>query len=301
MKILWIILALAPSLLFAAEAVPTKEAVPEKKAVSKKEAAPKKGAAVKKSNSKITADADESNNDDDDGKEVLDSTKKYTEKQASEIVTKAEKIRAVSNAETEVSLRTIARKVDSDYVMIVKRGLGKRALVEFIAPPEENGRRLLIVKNKYWAKFPDSRKIHPISRREMLGNSVFGVVDLFQLDVVHEYKASIAGETKTRGHDCYKAVLDARHDEVVYKKVEYYISKKDFYPIKARFYADSGRLLKTLFLTGRKKLAGKTRPHAFTMVDNITKGRKSFWKTLKMKNEEIPNHIFRRSHLRKRN
>lgn len=209
-------------------------------------------------------------------KEVVTKSKEYTEKDVVEIVSKAEKIRAVENAELEVNLRTIATNQDSYYLMSVQRGIGKRALVDFLEPAEENGRRLLVIKDKYWAKFPDSKKIHPISRREMLGNSVFGIIDLFQLDVVQEYKARIEGEVKVGDKDCYKAVLDARHDEVVYRKVEYYIAKSDFFPVKARFYAESGRLLKTLYLTGRRKFAGQFRPNKFTMVDNITKGRKSF-------------------------
>lgn len=234
-------------------------------------------------------------------KEIVTKTKEYSEKEAIEIVSKAEQIRAVDNAELEVNLRTIASKQDSYYLMNVQRGVGKRALVDFLEPAEEYGRRLLVIKDKYWAKFPDSKKIHPISRREMLGNSVFGIIDLFQLDVVKEYKARIEGEVKIGDKDCFKAVLHAKHEEVVYRKVEYYIAKKDFFPVKARFYAESGRLLKTLYLTGRRKFGGQFRPNKFTMVDNVTKGRKSYWRTVSLRLVEIPAHVFRRSNLKKKN
>lgn len=235
------------------------------------------------------------------GSKELEIVKKreYTDKEAIDIVSKAEKKRVGDNCELEVSLRTIGRKQDSTYEMDIIRGQDKKALVLFHEPPEEKGRKLLVIRDRYWAKFPDSRKIHPVSRREMLGNSLFGIVDLFQIDVHEEYKATIKGETKIGKHDVYFAQLDARHEKAVYKKIDYFISTKDNFPIRAKFYAESGRLLKTLVLTGRRKLAGEVRPDRFNMIDNVTRGRRSMWKTRTMKLVDVPDSVFRRSQLRK--
>jgi outer membrane lipoprotein-sorting protein len=220
---------------------------------------------------------------------------------ALKIVSDAEKVRSVEPAEVNVSLSTEAivsgMKQITTYEMQMHRGIGKKAYVRFLAPSEEVGRQMLVVGDQYWARFPDSARVHRISRKEMIGNSVFQLVDLFQMDIDNDYNVQLAGSESIGGNDCYIIELKAKSDEAPYARVEYFIAKKDHFPIRAKFFSGSGKHLRTLETIGRKKYSGVERPAAFVMTDEVTKGRLSRWTTNQIKQTAISDNVFSKDFL----
>ena len=218
-----------------------------------------------------------------------------------QVVRDAELVRTVTNAESAVTLQTEQvrgkKKRKISYEMLVLRGEDKKAFVDFTGPAEEKGRKMLVIDKQYWARFPDSQRVHRISRKEMIGNSVFQLVDLFQLDVASDYTAKLVETIKVGKILCYKVMLSAKHSEAPYSKVEYLISKKGHFPVLAKFFSDSGKKLKTLKILRKGKLDGILRPLDFVMVDNVTKGRKSYWKTMTLVPRPIPASVFDRSYM----
>lgn len=215
------------------------------------------------------------------------------EPDAQKLIRTAESIRTVETAELQVQLQTVdSGKVTTDYLMNILRSTGKRAHVEFVSPDEERGRKMLVVQDKYWARFPDSKKVHSISRKEMIGNSVFQLVDLFQIDADKDFEAKLNGETKVGPNDCYRIHLTARSDEAPYASIDYYIVKKDNFPIRAQFFSISGKLIKTLEVNEKKMMGGMVRPSKFTMVDEVTKGRASVWYTKTLEQKRVPDTVF---------
>jgi hypothetical protein len=59
--------------------------------------------------------------------------------------------------------------------------------LSFLAPAIERGRFMLAIRYRYWAKFKDSQRVIPITRKEALGNSAFEFGDLFQIDTNEDY------------------------------------------------------------------------------------------------------------------
>jgi len=71
-----------------------------------------------------------------------------------------------------------------------------------------------------------------------------------------------------RKYSCclFKSAAD---DLATYNRVEYWVEKGTDYPIKAKVYADSGRLLKILYYRGFKERSGAVRPSEAVIIDAV--------------------------------
>lgn len=226
------------------------------------------------------------------------SGKKYTKAQAEAILRDAEAIRSLDRAEVLVDLRTISGKLDTTYDMKILRSTERRAVIDFVGPAEERGRKMLARGQSYWSTFPDSKRVVAISRREMIGNSAFALADIFQLDAENDYNTEIVGDEKDGETQLLKLELKGKHDEAPYARIEYWVEAKGNFPLRAKFYSSSGKHLKTMFVETRKEIAGRIRPEVSKMVDEVTKGRISWWKTRSMTPANVPDQIFSKEFLK---
>ena len=204
------------------------------------------------------------------------SPKKYTQKQAVDILNEAEQIRSIEKAEILVDLKTVAGKQETLYDMKILRSTERRAIIDFVGPPEERGRKMLALGRSYWSTFPDSKRVVAISSREMIGNSAFALADIFQLDAENDYNTEIVGEEKEEGVDLLKLELKEKHKDAPYTRIEYWVEQKGSFPVKAKFYGPSGKHLKTMTVDSRKEIGGRLRPEVSRMVDEVTTGRVSW-------------------------
>lgn len=209
----------------------------------------------------------------------------------------AEDLRSADQTKLSVDLESVEPKNSFTYDMSILRGTGRRALVTFLAPKQEIGRRLLAVKNKYWATFPDSKKVHVISRREMIGNSAFAIADLFQIDTENDYDSDLSGEETIENKRCLLIELKAKHDQAPYHRVVYAVEESGFFPVRAKFYGVSGKHLKTMTVKSRAVINGKMRPEKLLMVDEALSGKYSIWYTKSMKSEAVPEKVFTEAYL----
>lgn len=224
--------------------------------------------------------------------------KKWSKDQAKKILKLAEEIRSPEKAEALVDLKTVAAEGSSVYDMKILRSTGHRAHIEFLGPAEERGRRMLAKERNYWSTFPDSKRVVPISRREMIGNSVFAVADIFQIDTDEDYDPSIVAEETEGGITMFKLDCAARHEDAPYHRIEYWVEAGTSFPVKAKFYGVSGKHLKSLFVEARKQLAGRERPETVRMEDAVIKGRASWWKTKSMVAANVPDNVFTTDYLK---
>lgn len=227
-------------------------------------------------------------------------TSVYTKELAKKIVDDAESLRAFDSATSKVTVMTTDSGGKTTYSMNVLQAKDRRAYLEFTGPAEEVNRRMLAIKTSYWSKFPDSNRVVPISRREAIGNSAFAIADVFQMDTVSDYDPEIIGEESVDGALCYIVELKAKHNDTPYHKIVYAVRKKDHYPINARFFGASGKLLKTMLIEKSGKLAGRIRPQVLRMNDEATKNKYSVWTTLTVKKESIPDSVFTQAYLKSR-
>jgi len=222
----------------------------------------------------------------------------WTRDEAKRIVKTAEEIRSLEKAEVAVNLKTTAGDKNTAYDMKVLRSTDRRAYLEFLTPQEERGRKMLAQGNNYWSTFPDSKRVVTISRREMIGNSAFAIADIFQMDSENDYDPEIKGKETRDGVPLLKLHLVAKHKDAPYAAIDYWVEEKGSFPVEARFYGLSGKHLKTMTVETRKQLGGRLRPEILKMVDEVTKGHVSWWKTVTMKAAEVPDHVFTKDYLR---
>jgi outer membrane lipoprotein-sorting protein len=222
---------------------------------------------------------------------------RWTKEQAIQILKIAEDIRSPDKAVIQSDLKTLSNKKESLYDMRILRSTEQRAYLEFLGPPEEVGRRMLAKGRRYWSTFPDSKRVVAISKKEMIGNSVFALADMFQIDADADYDPTIDDIDMIDGIEALRLELKAKHDDAPYAHITYWVEKDSSFPLRAKFYGVSGKHLKTLTVESRGTLAGRVRPDVTKMTDETLEGHISWWKTKTMVREEIPDQVFSKDYL----
>jgi hypothetical protein len=225
----------------------------------------------------------------------------WTKELAKKVLKTAEEIRSLEKADIAVDLKNVEGKKTVIYDLKILRSTGDRAYLEFLAPAEERGRKMLAKGRSYWSTFPDSKRIVAISRREMIGNSAFALADIFQLDSEKDYDPEIVAEEVRDGVKVYKLSLKSKHEDTPYASILYWVEIEGLFPNRAQFYGVSGKHIKTMTIDSRTSIAGRIRPEVTRMVDEITEGHISWWKTKKMDHADIPDHVFSKEYLKSNN
>ncbi|MGH6873089.1 MAG: outer membrane lipoprotein-sorting protein [Rhizomicrobium sp.] len=148
-----------------------------------------------------------------------------------------------------------------------------RDVMIYAAPPRDAGKVLLLNGANLWFYDPAARVSIRISPQEKLSGQA-SAGDVLTENLAVDYTASIAGtEAITDGggqsRDCWRLQLRAANDQATYNRVEYWVERQSFDPIKAKFYADSGALLKTLYYRNYVTREGRARPSQAVIIDAV--------------------------------
>jgi hypothetical protein len=182
------------------------------------------------------------------------------------------------------------------YEVLVKGR--EKTVIKTLLPKVERGRLLLMRGRSLWAFFPEVSKPLRISLQERLIGEVANG-DIARANFSGDYTAQILRTEKTDGKEYYVLELTAVSDEVTYARVILWAEKKTFWPLKAEFYAISGRLLKTCFYENYKMLAGRLRPTRLVMEDPLVKGQKSVIEYGNMQIKQLPEKYFTKDYMKK--
>jgi outer membrane lipoprotein-sorting protein len=226
---------------------------------------------------------------------------KIDKAEAKSILKRAEEIRCLEKAEVAVELSNLDGKMKVVYQLKILNSTQRRAYIEFLAPAEERGRKMLAQGRNYWSTFPDSKRIVTISKREMIGNSAFAMGDIFQLDAEEDYDPETAVRETVDGVPLIMLDLKGKNEDVPYARIKYWVEEKGYFPVRAEFYGLSGKMLKALTVESRKEIGGLVRPEVSRMDDKVTKGHVSFWRTTAMTARDIPDTVFTKDYLKNRN
>lgn len=124
------------------------------------------------------------------------------------------------------------------------------ALVEYLSPPREKGKKMLKDKDKIWIYTPEpTDRIITISGH-LLRQSVMGS-DLSYEDMtdnsslIDNYTATVTGKESFSDRDCWVLELTARSRDISYFKRKIWVDKERNLALCEERYAKSGKLLKT--------------------------------------------------------
>lgn len=148
-----------------------------------------------------------------------------------------------------------------------------RTLIRFVGPPRDANKMMLKNGNDLWFFDPSSKASVRVSpQQRLLGQAANG--DVVTVDLAKDYKAALAGTEDTQDGErrvrrCYKLALAAAAADVTYHRIEMWVDVDQSRPVKARFYSESGHLLKTAYYRQYRLELGVERPTEMVIIDGL--------------------------------
>jgi len=148
-----------------------------------------------------------------------------------------------------------------------------RDLIRYTEPPRDSGKMALFSGRVLWFYDPTSKASVRISPQQRLIGQA-SVNDVLTTNLVVDYNGKIVADeavldANRENHQCWHLDLTAANDGAPYNHVEYWVEHQTFHPIKAKFYSDSGRLLKIIYYRGFHEVLGAVRPTEAIIIDAI--------------------------------
>jgi outer membrane lipoprotein-sorting protein len=176
-----------------------------------------------------------------------------------------------------------------------------RNLIDYVEPARDAGKRVLLDGRSLWFYDPDSKVSVRISpQQRLIGQAAVG--DILTVNLAVDYTASIVGTEKIddatrQPRQCWHLDLKAASDVATYNRVEYWVEQGSFYPIKGKFYSDSGRLLKILYFRNFAERLGAVRPTEAVIIDAVDSSLATIAIFGEYAYQEIPEAWFQRDYL----
>jgi outer membrane lipoprotein-sorting protein len=148
-----------------------------------------------------------------------------------------------------------------------------RSLIRFVAPARDANKLMLKNGNELWFFDPSSKASVRLSpQQRLLGQAANG--DVVTVNLAKDYQAQMAAEETVLDGDrqnrrCYKLALAAVSADVTYHHIEMWLDASNSRPVKARFYTESGQLLKTAYYRRYQAQLGVERPTETVIIDGL--------------------------------
>lgn len=147
------------------------------------------------------------------------------------------------------------------------------SLVRFVLPSRDSGKLMLKNGNDMWFYDPTNKASVRLSpQQRLLGQASNG--DVATVNLGKDYKPTLVGEEEVQNGErqmrkSYKLALEAVSPDVTYASIEMWVDIENNRPIKARFFAESSRLLKTVYYRKFQPQLGAERPTESVIIDGL--------------------------------
>lgn len=174
-------------------------------------------------------------------------------------------------------------------------------LVRINQPVRDTGKLMLKNGNEIWFYDPATKAGMRISpQQRLLGQASNG--DVATVNLANDYTvAASSEETVTDGNrretDCYKLKLEANSSSVTYRAIDYWVERGSNRPVKASFYAESGRLMKTAYYRRYESQLGRERPTETVIIDGVDPQQLTVMRYRDYRATDVPDAWFERSGL----
>ena len=169
-------------------------------------------------------------------------------------------------------------------------------LVEQTEPSRLRGRKLLMQDQDLWLFTPNTSRPTRISFEQKLTGEVSNG-DLMRTNFAEDYSATKTAEELVDGVKCYKFHLVAKNKNVTYRSIDYWISVDKKYPVKALFFAVSGKPLKTAEYTDFRPVFGRPAMNSVRIKDALHENRVSTIRYSKQRREKLADEFFSKENL----
>jgi outer membrane lipoprotein-sorting protein len=147
------------------------------------------------------------------------------------------------------------------------------SLVRFVLPARDAGKLMLKNGNDMWFYDPTSKASVRLSpQQRLLGQASNG--DVATVNFAKDYKPTLVGEEEIQDGErqkrkAYKLALTAITPDVTYASIDMWVDVENSRPLKARFFAESTRLLKTAYYRRFQPQLGADRPTETVIIDGL--------------------------------
>ena len=148
-----------------------------------------------------------------------------------------------------------------------------RSLIRYLAPARDANKLILYSGRDLWFYDPSSKaSIRMSPQQRLLGQASNG--DVLTVNLAKDYQATSAAEEDAVDGDrktkhCYKVAMQAAASDATYHHIDMWIEVANNHPVKARFYSDSGKMLKSAYYRRYEKQLGVDRPTETVIIDGL--------------------------------
>jgi len=179
-----------------------------------------------------------------------------------------------------------------------------QSFTEFLAPPREEGIKMLKLDDQLWTYYPLTDRTIKISGhmlRQSLMGSDLSYEDRMEDPVLRNlYSATVIGEEMFLERPCWVLELMAREADIAYYSRKIWVDKERYITLRENRYAKSGKLLKTLEVKNIIKVQNRWVASRAIFKDVLKKGNGTEFALESIEfNADIPSHIFSKAALRK--
>jgi hypothetical protein len=173
-----------------------------------------------------------------------------------------------------------------------------RSLVLWTAPDSDRGKAMLMDGNVYWMYSPGTRNPIRISAAQRF-SGLASSADVASTNFEADYNIASMSTDTIDQTDAYRLDLDAKSDEVAYHKIELWVNQATCAPMQARYYAVSGRLLKSARFGGFRSALDESRPHEIVIADGVRANHTTRMAYSNMSFDEKPAYMYQKDFLSK--
>ena len=146
-------------------------------------------------------------------------------------------------------------------------------LVRYVDPPRDTGKMVLLNGPNLWFYDPASKASVRLSPQQRLIGQA-SVADVLTVNLARDYASKVVGEEKLQDADrkereCWHVDMTAATPEALYSRIEFWIERGTYRSVKAKFYSDSGRLLKIAYFRKYEQQLGAVRPSETIIIDAV--------------------------------
>ena len=161
----------------------------------------------------------------------------------------------------------------ASYSRTQQQGGQFSSLIRFVLPARDAGKLMLKNGSDMWFYDPVSKASVRLSpQQRLLGQASNG--DVATVNLARDYKATLAGEEEIKDGEgrlrkTNRLALVAAATGVTYASIEMWVDAESNRPIKAKFFAESARLLKTAYYRKYQQQLGVERPTETVIIDGL--------------------------------
>ncbi len=200
----------------------------------------------------------------------------------------------MSPAAFEATITMVATREDGttrSYELRTQKEGFDKLRVTFLAPATAKGQEVLRVGENLWSFVPNLRRSVRVASRDSFMGGDFNNGDVLRVNYAVDYTGVLVAPDAP-GQVC--AELTAKSPSVAYDRIHLCLTDDaELLPVAAKYYAQSGKLLRSSLFSEVKEFGGHRRPSLIVMKNEVQTSRQSSmrWSAFEGKTS-IPAHRF---------